>query len=267
MLSLSKTGHGGTLDPMVTGVLPVALGNATKAIGLLHTAGKEYVAAMRLHGDTTEHRIREVSAQFVGPIIQLPPEQSAVKRVERTRTIYSLEIMEIQGRDVLFIVACEGGTYIRVLCEDIGAALGCGAHMHELRRTRSGIFEEKDAFNLYDILDAYQFWCHNGDPGIKRIIRPIEDVLAHLPTVVIRDSAVDALCHGAYLMVPGVLQADTGIETGHEVAIKTVKGEAVAIGTARLNTREIVELDTGVAVETNRVLMHKGTYPPMWKKH
>lgn len=267
IFDLTKTGHGGTLDPDVTGVLPVALAGATKAIGLLHTAGKEYVAVMRLHGKVPEERIRQVSQQFVGTVTQMPPEQAAVKREERERTIYSLEILEIRDRDVLFRVDCEGGTYIRVLCEDMGEALGCGAHLHQLRRTRSGIFGEEDAHTLHDILDTYVFWQQDGDESIKNIIRPVEDVLAHLPAVVIRDSAVDAICHGAYLTLPGVLQVDTGIEPGTEVAMKTLKGEGVAMGTATLSTREIMEKDQGIAVETNRVLMRTGTYPPLWKKH
>ena len=267
IFAVSKAGHGGTLDPNVSGVLPVALGNATKAIGLLHVAGKEYVAVMRLHGDVAENRIRDVCTQFIGTISQMPPEQAAVKREERERTIYRLDVLEIYGHDVLFVVECEGGTYIRVLCEDIGAALGCGAHMHALRRTRSGAFEENDVYNLHEVLDAYLFWRDEGDQGITNIIRPVEDLLVHLPAIVIRDSAVDAICHGAYLMLPGISQVDTGIEPGDEVAVMTLKGEGVAIGTACLATRDLVGQDQGVAVETNRVLMRKNTYPALWKKH
>jgi len=266
IFGVDKAGHGGTLDPNVTGVLPVALSNATKAIGLLHSAGKEYVAVMRLHGDAREDEIRKACSRFVGKIRQTPPKEAAVKRVEREREIYYLDILEIKGRDVLFRVGCEGGTYIRVLCEDIGKELGCGAHMHELRRTRSGVFEEKDVHNLHDILDAYIFWKEDGDEEIKNIIRPMEDLLSHLPTVVVRDSAVDAICHGASLALPGVLQVDTGIENGTVVAVKTLKGEGVAIGTALMSTREMMERDAGIAVNTTRVLMRKGTYPPMWKK-
>lgn len=266
IFGVEKAGHGGTLDPNVTGVLPVALSNATKAIGLLHSAGKEYVTVMRLHGDAGEDEIRKACSRFVGKIRQTPPKEAAVKRVEREREIYYLDILEIKGRDVLFRVGCEGGTYIRVLCEDIGKEIGCGAHMHELRRTRSGIFEEKDVHNLHDILDAYIFWKEDGDEEIKNIIRPMEDLLSHLPTVVVRDSAVDAICHGASLALPGVLQVDTGIENGTVVAIKTLKGEGVAIGTALMPTREMMERDAGIAVNTTRVLMRKGTYPPMWKK-
>jgi H/ACA ribonucleoprotein complex subunit 4 len=196
----------------------------------------------------------------------MPPEQAAVKREERDREIYEIDVLEINGRDVLFRVACEGGTYIRVLCEDIGDELGCGAHMHELRRTRSGRFTEDQAYSLHDVLDAYLFWQEAGDEEITNIIRPLEDVLLHLPAVVIRDSAVDAICHGADLAVAGILQVDTGIIPGSQVAILTLKGEGVAIGLAQLSTRDIMEKDKGIAVDTKRVLMHKGTYPSMWKK-
>ena len=266
ILEIKKAGHGGTLDPSVTGVLPIALQNATKAIGLLHSAGKEYVCVMRLHGNVDEERIREICNQFVGKIRQIPPKEAAVKRVEREREIYYLNILEIKGRDVLFVVGCEGGTYIRVLCEDIGKKLGCGAHMHELRRTKSGFFDESNAFTLHDLLDAYIFWKEDGDEEIKNIIRPMEDLLRHLPCIIIRDSAVDAICHGADVAIPGILQVDTGIEKGTTVAIKTLKGEGVAIGKALMNTRQIMEKDTGIAVDVTRVLMKKGTYPPMWKR-
>lgn len=266
IFGVGKAGHGGTLDPNVTGVLPVALSNATKAIGLLHSAGKEYVAVMRLHGDESEERIRQACSHFVGKIRQTPPREAAVKRVEREREIYYIDVMEIRGRDVLFRVGCEGGTYVRVLCEDMGKLLGCGAHMHELRRTRGGIFEESDAHTLHDVLDSYIFWKEDGDEEIKKIIRPMEDLLAHLPAVVIRDSAVDAVCHGASLALPGVLQIDTGIKKDTVIAVKTLKGEGVAIGRARMSTRDMMDRDTGMAADTSRVLMRKGTYPPMWKK-
>ncbi|MEA2054598.1 MAG: RNA-guided pseudouridylation complex pseudouridine synthase subunit Cbf5 [Candidatus Thermoplasmatota archaeon] len=266
IFGINKTGHGGTLDPNVTGILPVALSNATKAIGLMHSVGKEYVCVMRLHGDESEESIMQVCSQFIGKIRQTPPKEAAVKREEREREIYYLDILEINGRDVLFRVGCEGGTYIRVLCGDIGKKLGCDAHMHELRRTRSGVFEESEAHTLHDVLDSYIFWKEDGDEEIKKIIRHMEDLLIHLPCIVIRDSAVDAICHGAYLTLPGVLQIDTGIKKESVVALKTLKGEGVAIGTSLMSTRDIMDKDKGIVVDVNRVLMRKGTYPPMWKK-
>jgi len=267
ILHLKKAGHGGTLDPNVTGVLPVALENATKAIGLMHEIGKEYVAVLRLHGEVSKKKIKEVARSFIGKIWQTPPKEAAVKRVRRQRTIYYLNILEIDGRDVLFKVGCEGGTYIRVLCRDIGKKLGVGGHMEELRRTKSGLFTEEEAIILQDLLDAYIFWKEDGyEREIKKYLRPMEDLLAHLPAVYIKDSAVDAICHGANLAIPGVAEVETGIKKDGIISIKTLKGEGVAIAKALMNTREIMESDKGVVADTKRVLMPRGVYPPMWKK-
>lgn len=267
ILHIKKAGHGGTLDPNVTGVLPVALQNATKAIGLMHGMRKEYICVMRLHGDVSKKKIKETMKSFIGKIWQIPPKEAAVKRVPRQRTIYYLNILEIDGRDVLFKVGCEGGTYIRVLCQDIGKKLGVGAHMEELRRTKSGMFDESQAVILQDLLDAYIFWKEEGyEDELRKYLHPIEDLLNHLPAIVIKDSAVDAICHGANLALPGVAQVDTGIKKGSLVVIKTLKGEAVAIAKALMSTRDIMEKDKGIVADTKRVIMKRGTYPPMWKK-
>src|SRR5512136_718326 len=171
MLEIDKAGHGGTLDPAVTGVLPVALGDAARALQVLLVAGKEYVAFMKLHKEVEEKRIREVCQSFVGEISQMPPLRSAVKRVRRTREVYYLEILEIQGTEVLFRVGCEAGTYIRTLCVDIGRKLGCGAQLMELRRTRVGTITEASSVTLQDLKDAYIFWKEDGDEkGLRTTI-------------------------------------------------------------------------------------------------
>src|SRR3989338_7818960 len=133
ILHLSKAGHSGTLDPGVTGVQPVALGKATRITQFLLTAAKEYVCLMHLHKEVPESSLRTTIQRFVGKIQQRPPVKSAVKRVERTREIYQFEILEIKEKDVLFRVQCQAGTYIRVLCHQIGKELKVGAHMAELR--------------------------------------------------------------------------------------------------------------------------------------
>jgi len=265
ILHVKKAGHGGTLDPTVTGVLVVAIENATKIIGLMHGATKEYVGVMHVDCDASPKKIKEVARKFVGKIWQMPPREAAVKRQLRQRTIYYLNILEVDGRDILFKVGCEGGTYIRVLCKDIGKALGCRAEMTELRRTKSGLFEEKHAVILQDLLDAYVFWKEDGEEKfLRKYIHPLEDAI-DLPAVVIKDSAVDAICHGANVALPGIAKVETGIKKGDMVVVKTLKGEAVAIGKALMNTREIMENDTGIAVDTERVIMKPGTYPKMWK--
>ncbi|TFF96381.1 RNA-guided pseudouridylation complex pseudouridine synthase subunit Cbf5, partial [Candidatus Thorarchaeota archaeon] len=144
ILEANRVGHGGTLDPGVTGILPTGVGAATKAMQALLPAGKEYVCILELHHAASEGDIEQIVDEFVGKIYQKPPLRSSVKRVLRVREIYYNRILEIKGRLVLFRVGCQAGTYIRKLCFDIGEALGVGGHMRELRRTRVGWFREDE---------------------------------------------------------------------------------------------------------------------------
>lgn len=267
ILEIGKAGHGGTLDPGVTGVLPVALGDGTRALQVLLLTGKEYVGLMRLHKSIDKKKIKEVCKSFVGDIYQIPPLRSAVKRVERKREVYYFDVIEIKGSEVLFRVGCEAGTYVRTLCVDIGKKIGCGAHLAELRRTRVGHLTEENAVTLQDVKDAYIFWKEDGEEnGIKRIILPMERLIDHMPKMVIRDSAVDALCHGANLAIPGIVEIDTDIKKGDMAAVLTLKGEGVALVHSLMSTEQIIQNDTGICATLERVLMNKGTYPSFWKK-
>ncbi len=188
-----------------------------------------------------------------------------MRRRLRTRTIYRIDYLEGDGRNWLFSVACQSGTYIRKLCYDVGEVLGGGAHMHELRRTRSGPFTEGDMVTLYDLSEALDILKEERDEGpLRGIVRPVEDALALLPKVWIRDSAVDALCNGASLAMPGILRLESGIGREEMVAVLTQKGEAVALMEAEASTEEIAEAERGVAAKPARVLMPRGTYPRMW---
>lgn len=267
ILGLDKAGHSGTLDPNVTGLLPTMLGDATKVVDALLDAGKEYVCLMRLHGKVPEKKIQEICREFTGPIYQKPSVKSAVKRETRIRNIYYLDVLEIEDGDVLYVVGCEAGTYIRKLCHDMGEALGTGAHMQELRRTKAGPFKEDEHMvTLHDLMDAHVAWKDTGDEApLRRVILPMEAGLAHLPRVVIRDTAVDAICHGAELAVPGILKIDSSINRDDLVAVFTLKGEAVSFGSAKMSSEEMMEADSGAAVGTDRVLLPAGTYPRIWK--
>ena len=147
-LGVDKVGHGGTLDPKAVGVLPIGIGDATRALQVLLSAGKEYVGIMRLHKSVDEKKILEVCNSFIGEITQVPPVRSAVKRVRRKREIYYFDVNEIKDKEVLFHVGCESGTYVRTLCVDIGKKLKCGSHLSELRRTRVGHLREENSFLL-----------------------------------------------------------------------------------------------------------------------
>ncbi|TFG33831.1 RNA-guided pseudouridylation complex pseudouridine synthase subunit Cbf5 [Candidatus Thorarchaeota archaeon] len=269
ILSAERVGHGGTLDPGVTGVLPTGIGNATKAMQALLHAGKEYVCILELHQNVEETEIRRVVNEFIGKLYQKPPLKSSVKRVLRVREIYYNDIIEIKGRIVLFRVGCQAGTYIRKLCFDIGEAIGVGGHMRELRRTRVGNFREDEHLcSLYDLKDAYIFWKEDGDDSLlRRYIQPVEYGIGHLPFIKIRDSAVDAICHGADLAATGVVELSSGLKKGDLVALKTLKGEAIALATCTENSEKISKAKSGIIANSERVLMVRGRYPQMWKKH
>ena len=267
VLGLKKAGHSGTLDPNVTGLLPIMLEDATKAVDGLLLAGKEYVCLMKLHTVMPENVIRKVLSEFTGDIFQKPSIKSAVRRETRVRTIYYNELLEIDDNNVLFRVGCEAGTYIRKLCHDMGIAMGTGAHMQELRRTKSGPFrEDEKLITLQDLQDAYVEWKENGNEApLRKVISPMEFGLSHLPKIVIRDNAVDAICHGAGLAAAGVLSLESGIEIGDVVAVYTLKGEGVALGYAQMKSADILRAATGIVVSTDRVFMEEGTYPKGWK--
>jgi H/ACA ribonucleoprotein complex subunit 4 len=178
-----------------------------------------------------------------------------------------MDILEIEGRDILFRVGCEAGTYIRKLCHDLGEVLRVGGHMVELRRTKSGSFTEDGIATLHDLKDAYTFWKEKGiEEHIRRAITPVEEAVDFLPKVVLRDSAVDSICHGAALAVPGLSQIDAEIRPGDLVAMMSLKGELIALGQAKMDTTTMLTEKSGIAVKTDRVLMRPGTYPRMWSK-
>ena len=221
---------------------------------------------MRLHSQIPQNKVEKILDEFQGPIYQRPPVRSSVKRRLRTRTIYYNNFMERDERNVLFKVGCEAGTYIRKLCYDIGEALGCGAHMQELRRTRVGPFiEDESLVTLHDISYLFNQWQETKDEALlRKFVYPMEKALQLMPKINVRDSAVDALCHGAHLTAPGVLSLDSGIKIGDTVAVFTQKGEAVTIAKAFVSSEKMLKMDHGFVAKTQRVLMPRGLYPKMW---
>lgn len=264
MLGADKAAHGGTLDPRVTGVLPIGVGIAVRAMDVLHYGTKAYVGVMKLHGNVDRNRIEEVFADFTGEILQTPPVRSAVKREMRTRTVERLVLLEHSGRDVLFEVDCDAGTYIRSLCVDIGDALAVGAHMQDLRRTRAGTLMERDAVSLHSLKDALEDHKRGESAALRAMLHPMEVLLAQMPKITIKDSAVDAVCHGADLAVPGIVEIDEKVQKGGPVVLTTLNEEGVALGNALMDTEEMLKRSEGVAVDVSRVFMQPGTYPSLW---
>ncbi|RLG61076.1 RNA-guided pseudouridylation complex pseudouridine synthase subunit Cbf5 [Candidatus Geothermarchaeota archaeon] len=263
-----KAGHAGTLDPGVSGVLPVGINRATPALRYVLHSPKEYVGIMRLHGDVPIDEIREVFSIFKGRIYQRPPKKSAVRRKLRTREIYELELLDFEGRNVLFRLKCESGFYVRKLVHDMGLILGVEAHLAELRRIRTGPFGEDETLTtLHDLDLAFTLWRKRDDPSlIRKVVLPIEVIFRDFPKIVVRDSAVSALAHGAQLAVPGVLRLTKNVKKGEIVAIFTQKGEIIAVGRAQMDYKDILELEKGIAAILERVFIPRDLYPKMWRR-
>jgi H/ACA ribonucleoprotein complex subunit 4 len=268
LLGMEKAGHSGTLDPPVSGLLPIGLGQSTRALSLLLLFPKEYRGVMRIHSSVPRKELDRVLGEFRGEIFQRPPQRSSVSRQTRSRTIYELEVTEAEGNLFLFRVLCQSGTYIRKLVYDMGEILGVGATMVELRRTKVGpLSEERGLVTLHQLSDAMFKLKEGDDAPLRRAVMPIEDTLGDIPRIVMRDSAVDAICHGARLGVPGILSATDGIKKDDTVALMSAKRELVAIGKALISSDEMQSLRKGLASTTERVVMKAGTYPRLWKSH
>lgn len=223
LFSAAKGGHTGTLDPMATGLLPVCFGEATKFSNRLLDADKTYVATLYLGlttttGDAegevllrrdvrvTDSEVHAACAQFKGKLRQLPPMYSALKhqgkalyeyaragleieREEREINIHALDVLRVEGVEVVVRVHCSKGTYVRTLAEDIGAALGCGAHLIALRRTAIGSLEVADAVSLEQI-GAME------EADRTSLLCPADSLLQHLPEAMLGDGAGKAFMHG-----------------------------------------------------------------------
>jgi H/ACA ribonucleoprotein complex subunit 4 len=267
ILQVEKAGHHGTLDPNTTGVLPIALGSSVRMLDLSLPEGKEYITIMHMHRVPPKDHIQQVVKDFTGDIYQMVPVRSAVKRGLRQRKIDYIKLLEMEGNDLLLLIGCESGTYIRTLVHDMGEVLGVGANMSELRRTRSGRLREDRAVTLQEVKDATEIHRTTGDETkLREVIIPCEELLSHLSRVFIKDSTVDAICHGAQLGIPGICGMDERIRKDDVVVIMTLKGEAVAVGRSLMDSKDMGNVKKGTALQTDRVLMEPGIYPKAWKR-
>ena len=222
ILKAKKVGHAGTLDPFATGLLPICIGESTKAVHQLVEGTKTYEAIVRLGQETdtldkdgeiqSEHgwdhvsldRFREVAAEFVGDIEQVPPLYSALKikgkrlyeyarsgeDVEipsRVVHVESLQVLNMEGPHVTFQVVCGKGTYIRAIARDIGRKLGCGAHLRELRRTQVGSLHVSNAISLSEETDSEE---------LLRELIPSRNALSHLPELILDEGLSIRVQHG-----------------------------------------------------------------------
>ena len=273
--------------------------------------GKEYVCVLRLHaGLPNPAALPRALQTLTGALFQRPPLISAVKRQLRIRTIHESKLLEFDDKRNLavFWVSCEAGTYIRTLCVHLGLVLGVGGHMQELRRVRSGAMSENDDMvSMHDVMDAQWLYDNTRDGTfffslfisnvphtvnlalscqesyLRRVIRPLECLMVGYKRIVVKDSAVNAVCYGAKLMIPGLLRYEADISVHEEVVLMTTKGfdispsisisclltcsilgEAIALAIAQMSTVELATCDHGVVAKVKRCIMERDTYPRRW---
>ena len=264
-LDRQKTGHFGTLDPNATGVLPVGLDKGTRIQDSLSKAKKEYIFEAELSEIFDYTTVEKTLREFKGVNKQIPPEKSAVKREEREREVYEIELIEKDGKTVLGRVKCESGFYVRVLISQLGEKLGADAEMTELRRTQQGNINEKQAHSLQDIVDAYEYYKNGDEEKFREIIQPIETAVSHLKKVVIKDSAVNAIANGADLGANGIAKLQEDIKEEEKIAVMTLKGELVALAEADMDSEKMYSSDEKAATLLS-VHMDPSKYPKRWKQ-
>ncbi|WP_394337398.1 RNA-guided pseudouridylation complex pseudouridine synthase subunit Cbf5 [Halobellus limi] len=246
---VGRAAHAGTLDPKVTGCLPILLGDATRLAQVFLEGTKEYVAVLELHGPAPAD-LDAVLAEFEGEIYQKPPRKSAVARRLRTREIHELDLLEVRERQALIRIRCESGTYVRKLCHDLGLAAGTGAHMGDLRRTATDPFDDTALVSTADLTDGLVF-ADEGDEGpLREVVAPAERALRHLPRLTVAFSAAEQIAEGAPVYAPGVVDVGDAVETAEKetlLACFTPDGAAVClgrlVGDPTASTGEVVSLE------------------------
>ena len=265
ILKAEKTGHSGTLDPNVTGVLTICINRATRLAKIQQSLGKTYICEIKFEREVDEKKFREAAKKLTGHLLQRPPLLCAVKRELRLRWIYEINIIEFKGDRALFEVKCEAGSYIRTLCTHFGLFVGVPAEMAELRRTKSGATDESACCTMHDLLDAQYLMNKNKEEKyLRKLIKPLESLLVGYKRIVLKDSAVGSICAGAKLSVQGVSAYDDGIVTGESVVLMTAKGEAVALAESKVTSEEIEKMVVGYVASPKRVIMETDLYPKTW---
>lgn len=256
MADVDRAAHAGTLDPKVTGCLPMLLGDATRLAQVFLVGTKEYVSVLELHG-LPPADLDSVVAEFETDVYQKPPRKSAVSRRLRSRRLHDLDVIEVQDRRALLRIRCESGTYIRKVCHDLGLALGTGGHMGDLRRTATDPFDDSTLVTLQDLADGLA-WARGEDGEVdesflREIVAPAEEALVHLPSVTIAESAAEQVAQGAPVYAPGVIEADDDLSARDDrlLACYTPDGSAVCLG----HMAGDPDADEGEVVSLERVLV------------
>jgi H/ACA ribonucleoprotein complex subunit 4 len=256
LLDLDKLAHGGTLDPFASGVLPLLLGKAMKLTPLILKHQKTYIASFKLSSKTDLEEIKKAIKQFTGKIYNVPPEISAVKIQVRTRTIKKLKILDFDGINLLLEMDCEAGTYVRTLARDLGLFIDKKIILKELRRSKSGIFNEEKCISMTQLSDAlWKFKELGDDSAMLKILNPIEELVRNFPRIIVKPSAHESIKNGATIMIPAVSHSSSKIKKGENVVIQSNEGIVLAIAEAKLDSATITVKEKGSVAQPKHVFI------------
>lgn len=259
-----KVGHSGTLDPKVTGLLVMGLGQGTRVLEYMLRSEKQYVGEIIFHDVVTRKQLDAAIVQFTGVIDQLPPVKSSVKREWREREVYGIQVLEFDEGSKKASLFCrvEKGTYIRKLFHDMGEHIGITAQMGDLHRTTVGPFTESEGTVTSEEFATQILGLKSWNPltrkrsshVLNQTLRPIEDAVVQIPKVWVQEGVGKYLSSGTDLFLPGVLHYESGIQIGDLVAIYE-KDKLIALGNTQLSSEQIGQVTKGVAVQTHKVLI------------
>ena len=265
LLGLDRLGHGGTLDPFATGVLPLMTGRCMKITNKVLKHQKTYIAVFRFRTMPEINDLKATMATMTGRIYNVPPEVSAVKVQVRTRTIHAFELLDTDGQDAVARIICDAGTYIRTMARDMGLLLNTPVSLKELRRENSGMFDLNDCITMDQLADAVWLWKECGQAeALNAIVHPIEKLLVDVPRCTVKDSAVAALSYGAPLLRPGLVSIPAGLKKGTELLVTSLKEEAVGFVKLKADSDEIPAMESGELARPSMVLMDTEVYPRRW---
>jgi H/ACA ribonucleoprotein complex subunit 4 len=265
LLGLDRLGHGGTLDPFATGVLPLMAGRCMKITNKILKHRKSYIAVFRFKTVPDEEELASTMATLSGRIYNVPPEVSAVKVQVRTRTVHAFEHLDQDGKDMVARITCDAGTYIRTMARDMGLMLNTPVELKELRRETSGRFGLEHCVTMDQLADAVWLWKECGqEDALKAMVHPTEKLLVDAPRCQIKDSAVAALAHGAPLLRPGLVSMPDGVKKGRELLVTSMKGEAVGYVKLKADAQDVIAMVDGEVARPSMVLMDTELYPRRW---
>jgi H/ACA ribonucleoprotein complex subunit 4 len=254
ILKRKKTGHSGTLDSKVTGLLLVALDEAVKIMPFLVGSDKTYEGIIYLHEDVEMDDLGKfIKENFVGEIIQVPPLRSRVARKPRKRIVYSFNLIKKKGKDIYFETEVEAGTYIRKLVHDIGEKFGVGMHMKSLRRINVGKFSVDNAVRLEKLWEAYKAYESGNNSPLERALLPVEKVLEGEKRVLVKKEFVEKAKNGSPVYWEYIEKIDNGIKKGSRVVL--IYDEKIfGIGVAKMGSKDMPGIKSSV-VKTDRILL------------